>query len=429
MPAVLGYVLVVVGLLLGVGGLLRFMKAKKLLAAPYKKTGEIGTLGQSPDPKGLISTEGNVVVQQPLQAPCSGQPCVYYEIEVTRLWEKTELTENGTKTSKGSTSVLNEKHGGVFYLDDGSGPATIDAREKAAADDASKDLTQSFEQVQNVSAGDVYFGQFRASIPHDSDRVTTGVKCVERVMSADGTAFVIGKLNQGAITPQDGMLGKLTISRRGREALVGGAKKMATILFAAAGVFTLPGIVISIIGEASAPSVDACALNNETVADKACTGRISSNAGDTKTWTVTQPGKYEITVRGTGRSSTWKLWPEVDVTMGAQKVAHNSSTDTLKTTACVSAGTYSIAIKDTSESSSKVKGGQGYELTIKKATDESAKCDGDDLRPASPAGSAPALASAAVSGAAAAKAPPATPAKLPAPKAAPAKAATPAKKH
>jgi len=428
MPAVLGYVLVVVGLLLGVGGLLKFMKAKKLLAAPFKKTGEIGTLGQSPDPKGLISTEGNVVVQQPIQAPCSGQPCIYYEIEVTRLWEKSELTENGTKTSKGSTKVFSQEVGGVFYLDDGSGPATIDAREKAAADDAGKDLVQSFEQVQNAAAGDVYFGQFRASIPYDSNVVTTGIKCVERVMSPDGTAFVIGRLNQGAITPQDGMLGKITISRRGREALVGGAKKMATILFAAAGVFALPGIVISITGEASAPSVDACALTNET-ADKACTGRISSNAGDTKTWTVTQPGKYAITVRGTGKSSTWKLWPEVDVTMGAQKVAHKSSTETLTTTACVSAGTYSIAIKDTSDASSKVKGGQGYELTIKKAADDSAMCDGEDLRPAAAAASAPALASAAVTATATVKAPAATPAKLPTPKAAPAKATAPAKKH
>ncbi len=425
MPAVLGYVLVVVGLLLGVGGLVQFLKAKKLLAAPFRKTGEIGTLGQSPDPKGLISTEGNVVVSQPLTAPCSGQPCIYFEVEVSRMWEKSELTENGTKTSKGTTNVLTEKHGGVFYLDDGSGPATIDAREKAGADDAGKDLTQSFEQVQNVASGDVYFGQFRANVPHNSDSMTTGVKCVERIMTADGTAFVIGRLNSGAITPTDGMLGKLTISRRGRDALIGGAKKMSTILFAVGGVLLLPGIGISIFGEASAPSVDACVLTNETPDTAICHARVTTNTGDTKTWTVTQPGKYELTVKGTGKSSTWKLWPELTVTMAGKKVAYKSTTDVTKAIACVSAGTFSVGVRDTSDATSKVKGGQGYDLSIKKVTDDTLSCDGEDLRPAA----APvALASAAVTDAGAKAAPkPGTAPK--APVAAP-KAATPApKKH
>lgn len=360
-------------------GLVNLRKAKKLLAAPFKKTGEIGTLGQSPDPKGAISTQGNILVSEPLIAPCSGKPCAYFEVEVERMWQKTEMTENGAKTSKGTTTVLTEKQGGVFYLDDGSGAATIDARQKAAADDPKKDLVQSFEQVQNVVAGDAYFGQFKATIPYDtsSGKSTIGIKCTERLLTPDGQLFVMGKLQGSAITTSDGMLGKLMLSRKGREALVGSAQKWSKVGLIAAAITALPGLVIAIFGDHTRSAPVASRLTNETTAPYSA--RIYSKSGTSVAWDVTNAGKYEVTVHGTGKSATYKLWPEVALTSAGQELAHRESTDLTKLVACVGPGAYSFDIKDSS--SFEASGGQGFELVIKKVA-ESVPCDGKDNRPA-----------------------------------------------
>ncbi len=375
----LGYFLLFVAFIALAVGLVNLRKAKKLLAAPFKKTGEIGTLGQSPDPKGAISTQGNLLVSEPLIAPCSGKPCAYFEIEVERMWQKTEMTENGAKTSKGTTKVLTEKQGGVFYLDDGSGAATIDARQKAVADDPKKDLVQSFEQVQNVVAGDAYFGQFKATIPYDtsSGQSTVGIKCTERLLTADGQLFVMGKLQGSAITTSDGMLGKLMISRKGREALVGSAQKWSKVGLIAAAITALPGLVVAIFGDHTRSASVASTITDET--STPYSSRIYSKSGTSVEWNVTNAGKYEVAIHGTGKSATYKLWPEVALMSAGEQLAHRESTDLTKLVACVAPGAYTFDIKDSSNFAAS--GGQGFELTVKKVA-ESVPCDGQDKRPA-----------------------------------------------
>lgn len=374
----LGFVLLFIAFVALAVGLVNLRKAKKLLSAPFKKTGEISMLGQSPDPSGAISTEGNVIVNEPLTAPCSGRPCVYFEVEVERMWQKTEMTENGAKTSKGTSNVVTEKQGGVFYLDDGSGAATIDARAKASANER-KDLIQSFEQVQNVVAGDVYFGQFKSNVPYDttSGRSTIGVKCTERILTADGSLFVLGKLQGNAITTSDGMLGKLMLSRKGRDALVGKAQKWQKVGLIAAAVSALPGLIIAIFGDHTRAPIALDQIKDITA--DAYTSRIYSKSGKSVAWEVTTAGKYEVAVKGTGTSKTYRLWPELNLVQNGTDLAHRSSTDVTKMVACVAPGTYSLDVKDTS--GFEASGGQGFEVTVKKAA-ESAQCDGTDNRPA-----------------------------------------------
>src|SRR5205823_776492 len=115
---------------------------------------------------------------------------VYVEIEVVRMWEKYVQTENGMKTEKGKDTVSTAKQGSQFYLNDGSGPCGADLRESVDVD-----LQQSFEQVQNVSSGDVIFGQFRTHVPYDgSDKRTVGIRATEKIVAAQGNLFVMGKL-------------------------------------------------------------------------------------------------------------------------------------------------------------------------------------------------------------------------------------------
>ena len=80
-------------LLIGLGalgfGVFAHFKGKRILAAPFRGTGELAQNPTSSDPKGLISTEGNVVAPaQALLSPITKTPCLHYEVEVRRHYEK-----------------------------------------------------------------------------------------------------------------------------------------------------------------------------------------------------------------------------------------------------------------------------------------------------------------------------------------------------
>ncbi len=368
-------------LALAIGGLvfgfLQRSKMKKILSAPFKKTGEIASNPQVADAKGTVSCEGAIQVQQPLVAPCSGKPCVYYEIKVERMWEKTVNTENGTKTEKGTSTVSTTEQGSQFYVNDGSGPVGIDAREKVDTD-----LTKSFEQAQNVSYGDLVFGQYSVHVPYSGgDERTTGIRAIEKILPAEGNLFVMGKLAGGVITKQDGMLGKVLISTKGRDKLVGSTKRNSVLGFALGGVMFVGGGAMSIFGD---PPKDTCANMTNALTEGVCSSRVNDNAGTTHEWKVTKEGAYKLTVTATGTNANMKLWPKMLVTKDGKEIGEDGSEsgESAKVLAHFEKGTYKIKIADVSASHvGKLKGGAGYTLDIKQASDAEAKAvkkDGDD---------------------------------------------------
>lgn len=363
-----GLVISVIGLAVVVFGFLQWSKMKKILAAPFKKTGEIAANPQVADAKGMISCEGAVQVQQPLVAPCSGKPCLYYEVKVERMWEKQEQTEDGVKTKKGTSTVTTTEVGSQFYVNDGSGPVGVDGREKVDTE-----LTKSFEQAQNVSYGDLVFGSYQVHVPYSGgDERTTGVRAIEKILPAEGNVFVMGKLAGGVITKQDGMLGKVVISTKGRDALVGSTKRNAMLGFIIGGVVAVGGIPI---GLAMPEGVDTCANMENALKDGVCSARVNDNSGKTFTWKVSKEGAYKITVNATGKDAFLKLWPKVEVTKDGKEVGEDGSEsgDSAKVIAWFDKGTYSIKVGDVSASHvGKLKGGAGFTLDIKQASDSEA---------------------------------------------------------
>jgi hypothetical protein len=355
----LGFFLVVVAIVGIIYGITQQMKAKKILAAPFKKTAEVASNPQAADAKGSISCEGAIQTQQPVMAPCSGRPAVYVEIEVVRLWEKYVQTENGMKTEKGKDTVSTAKQGSHFYLNDGSGPCGVDMRESVDCD-----LEQTFEQVQNVSSGDVIFGQFRAHVPYDgSDKRTTGIRATEKIVPAQGNLFVMGKLAAGTVTKTDGLLGKLLASTKGRDKLIGATKRNALIGFIAGGVMFAGGVPMSIFGD---PPVDHCA-NLADAAGDVCGGHITNDSGETYTWTVTKPGTYKVEV----------LQPNVKIPIipvlqisdeaGARVLPADTTADekveSIET--AFKAGKYKINVRDAAKGdAAKFKGGFSFKLNI-----------------------------------------------------------------
>ena len=135
----MGALLLLAGLGVLAFGLFQHVKGQRILAAPFKKTGDLAKNPVSEDPKGAMSTEGKVLPPaQALLSPASKTPCLYYELKVERLFEKTETTQDGTKTVKGSETLDTVTGGAVFSLDDGSGPIAVDVS-KGADFDTMKD--------------------------------------------------------------------------------------------------------------------------------------------------------------------------------------------------------------------------------------------------------------------------------------------------
>jgi len=346
-----GFFLIFVAVVALIIGILQQMKAKKILAAPFRKTGEIAQNPQVADAKGTVSCEGAMVVQQPLTAPCSGKPCVYYEIELVRHWEKTVMTENGAKTEKGTASISTNKQGSQFWLNDGSGPVGVDARE-----DLDCELDKSFEQMQNISWGDVVFGQWRGHVPHDSsDRRTVGVKAVEKIVPAQGNLFVLGRLVAGNITKQDGVLGKLMASSKGRDKLLGATKRNAIIGFVAGGLSIAGGIPMAIFGD---PPHDSCANMTDAWAE-VCSSKIYDTSGANFDWTITKAGNYSVEV--TQPNVKVPIFPVLTVTDSTGNVVGKiADTQTVVLKGFLKPGKYKINVKE--KSSLQVKGGYSFSL-------------------------------------------------------------------
>jgi hypothetical protein len=281
------------------------------------------------------------------------------------------------KTEKGTTSISTTKVGSQFQLDDGSGPVGVDARESVDCE-----LDKSFEQMQSISWGDVVFGQHRAHVPHHGgDEHTVGVKCVEKIVPAQGSLFVLGKLAAGVITKTEGMLGKLMASTKGREKLLGATKRNAVIGFVAAGVSVAAGVPMAIFGD---PPHDSCANMKDAWAE-VCSSKIYDASGASFDWTITKAGNYSVEV--TQPSVKVPIFPVLTVTDAAGAVVGKvADTQSVVLKGFLKPGTYKINVKE--KSSLQVKGGYSFSLKFAGGPAAAPADEGSAAPPASASASA-----------------------------------------
>lgn len=280
---ILGIVLIGVALLVIVGGLVTRGRAKKILAAPLRKTGE------AVQQQGAMSFEGAVRTQQPMMAPCSGRSCVYFELVI----------EQKTKTKEGSSwKRIGQAHvGSTFWLDDGSGPVWVAAQDKLDAD-----LERSFVGPPPGGGG---LGALQQYVTRPAPGEVLEYRVTETIIPADGKLFALGHVQGGQLMKGSG---QIKVSTRGRDALVGSAKKLSIGLFALGAVAAAGGATVMIVRPGEAPACgaladaqSACVVssklvdNEETQADgtkKA--GKIYKQILD---WEVTKSGKFEVALR------------------------------------------------------------------------------------------------------------------------------------
>jgi len=149
----------------------------------------------------------------------------------------------------------------MFQVNDGSGPVTV-----VGQTDLDADMNESYRGPPPGGQGLGVLANLLAGAILGGEAVLE-YRATEKIVPVGTNLFVMGKLAGGQITKSDGMTGKLTVSTRGREGLIGSKKRTAVILFAVAGVLGLGGIPVMILkpGEAAA-----CAATLKDTQVKAC---------------------------------------------------------------------------------------------------------------------------------------------------------------
>jgi hypothetical protein len=364
---VLGILLIVLALIAAVFGLIQLVAAKKVLAAPFYKTGNVAAnpaLSAAED----VSFEGTVQQLAPLFAPASQRPCLYFEVEVQRLWRKWENTENGTIEKKGTASFRKDRAGSVFTVNDGSGAVQVDARSGLEAE--AGELAQSFEQVLDASYGDVLVGQYRFNVPPsmNSEEQTYGVRVTERLLEPHGQIFVVGKHNGQSITAPNGAL---RVSRKSRDALVGGKKKFGIVGLVAAAILAVLGFPLAIFSGPMALGIDdscSAVFEKNGVPVSACKGNVSSVAGNTFTWNVDKAGSYIVTVTPPA-GVKFPIRPTLSLLGPAGEKLDFEGSGPFSTR--LKPGAYTITVRDidlVAGRAKSFKGGFSYALTLKNAT-------------------------------------------------------------
>ena len=376
--SVLGWFLSLLGFVGLVVGLLQMLKGKKMNAVPFHAPAQIAQLGPgAADAKGLVSTEGTVGQQGLLTAPMSGRPCLAFEITVERKWEKTERTENGTETKKGSSSIFSDYKGGMFALQDGQGTVLVDCAEKP---DASFDKAHSSGVnvgILGMIPSNLQFGQFQMSTPLilDTEGRTTGFEGTEKIIPPSPNLYALGALAMGPHgpvmhTPKGIGTGKLILSTKGRAHLVKSTKRNMILGYAIGGVMFVGGTALGIFGPAPDPSTASASCSGTLSADVlSCDGRMYEREGQSMTWTVPTAGEYTLVV--TQPKVKYPIDPELTIVDASGKqTGHDigvSKGAEAKVTAKFEPGTYTVKVKDTFND--KVKGGYGFHLDITRSPD------------------------------------------------------------
>lgn len=350
-----GFVLLGLAVIAAIAGFLQRRKLGVIIATPFKKTGEAGGATNE------VSCEGQVQSSTPLTAPCSGRPCIYYEVEVKQSWEKQVATENGMKKKTGTNTAHKSRAGSTFQLDDGSGPVNVKVED--AIDGT---FEQSFEG-KGGGHGFMTFGQYQVQINHPSEGHATSTKCIEKIIPTDGKLFVLGKVADQTIQKRDGMLGKIMLSTKGRDDLMGSSKRTMMGAFIGAAVLLPVGGAMAIFGDApvSAPSCDQIA---NSLGD-ACQGRMHGTSDVVMTWSVTEPGQYRFQSVGTGTDVNMRLWPSITVVDASNTPVFTASGGggalIDQTSGPIAAGTYTIRVNDVSSGyAAGLEGGAGFSFDV-----------------------------------------------------------------
>lgn len=237
--AAVASLIVVLGIIGVIYSFMERAKAQRVAGAAPVKTGDV----KAQSGGSAVSVEGNVVCPQPLVAPFSGTPCLYYSIKCTAEWKAGE-----TKRTK----VLSDsKSAARFAIDDGSGPAAVDAAQGGSFEPTQKrSETKGAGLMGGITGKELMFGQYAVST--GALELGTMYRVDEEVLPLQPKMYACGAVNGGAIGTPTG-LRSLILSNKSRDDLLASSLKTSRLALGVGSVAITAGTILGVLSHFMTP--------------------------------------------------------------------------------------------------------------------------------------------------------------------------------
>jgi hypothetical protein len=238
----IGLAIFALGLIGFIYGIFQRLKVGRVSGAPLVKTGEAAARGPAAaGQRGAVSAEGNVLCPQPLVAPVSGTPCLYYEIKCTARWK-----DGNAERQK---EIARERVAAEFAIDDGSGPVRVEANQGGDFEPTQrKSETKGTGLLGGITGTDLEFGQYRVS----TGALSLGTKYTveETVLPLTPRLYVCGKATaHHSIGSPDWR--QMLLSAKSRDELLGSASRGAKMFLAGGTAALALGATLATVGQLS----------------------------------------------------------------------------------------------------------------------------------------------------------------------------------
>lgn len=313
----IGMVVVTLGIIGLIWGIFQKVKAGRVADAPLVGTGDAAQRGSAvAGPKGQISAQGNVVCPQPLTAPFSGTPCLYYRIKCTAEWK-----EGDTNKSK---ILDDQKVAAQFSIDDGTGPVFVDATEGGDFEPSqTKRDTKGTGLLGGITGTDLLFGSYRVQ----TGMLSLGTKysVEEEILPLVPRLYACGRVAEQGGAIKAPAWRSLILSQKSRDELLASATKGAkTFLLGGAGAFVL-GSVVAIIGQVTA---DKPAESTTTASAALTTATPSATAPNATTEATPTAVPAAVTSTTTGATTPTTVAKNASAPTTTSKAAPKTSAAT-----------------------------------------------------------------------------------------------------
>jgi hypothetical protein len=307
----IGMIAVVLGIIGLIYGIMMRMKAGRVTDAPLASTGDVARRGREvAGPKGQISAQGNVICQQPIIAPFSGQPCLFYKIKCTARWKQGE--------SHKSKVIDETKMAAQFAIDDGSGPIWVDAREGGDFEPSQKKSeTKGTGILGGVTGTELVFGQYRVNTPMLD--IGTKYEVEEEIMPVVPRVYACGKLADDGGSIASPSWRQLILSSKSREELLSSATKTAKIALIAGGAAFVVGSGLASVGQYLAGKEKAAAAATAAMASASADPAAKSSPSASVAATASAPAD-------SASAGTTKTTGAVTTKVGATKATTSAAT-------------------------------------------------------------------------------------------------------
>ncbi|MFO0587500.1 MAG: GIDE domain-containing protein [Polyangiaceae bacterium] len=278
MGAVAG-LLICAGIIGLIVGIIYRVRAGRILDAPLATTGDVVARGAAvAGPKGQISAQGQVMVQQPLISPMQGIQCLYYELKVTASWKEGDTTK--------SKDIEHQKMAAQFAINDGSGPVWVDLREGGDFEPLQRrEQSQETGLLKGIVGGSMMFGNYALN----TGILSMGTKYTveEKALPVQPSLYVCGKVADGGGMIVAPKWRNMLVSQKTRDQYLADATKTAKIALigggAGLGVGIILAIVASMMGPSKAELEAAAAASASAAAAQASAAAAAASASATAT--------------------------------------------------------------------------------------------------------------------------------------------------